>query len=113
MSFLTNSLSGQVGIQTSQSFAKKFQIPSQTNLLMIVQTPRGRLDKIMTVTPVNQYAQLGRRAGNPYLLAIDDVFAERASNLSVLRIADIDETEAQHILYNNTIKYDGKHNHDN
>lgn len=114
MSFLTKKLSGQVGIQESQTRLHKFSIPKQDNMLMIVeQTPRGLLDKIMTITPQNIHQKLGRKVGSMYFQSLYDAFELGVRQVSVLRIAGIDEVERQDILYNDTIKYDGVYKHNN
>lgn len=114
MSFLTKSLSGQVGIQAQQSFSQAESIANQTNLLMIIENvPRGRLDKPMLITPKNIHEKLGRRVGSMHLQALYDVFDTGVKKATVLRVSGLDEVESQNILYNNTIRHDGVYNHDN
>lgn len=114
MTHLTRHLNGEVGIQISDVTADDVPIASLTNLLMIIQdVPRGRLDKPMNITPANIHQKLGRRVSSKYLQAIHDALDAGVSSVAILRIVDDNETDISEILYNNTIKYDGKYTHNN
>lgn len=111
---LTKHLSGEVGIQIRDIVSDDIPIGNQTNLLMIIQdVPRGRVDKPMTITQANIHQKLGRRISSQYLQAVQDVLDVGLASVSVLRIIDDNETDVSEILYNSTIKYDGKYQHNN
>lgn len=114
MTHLTRHLDGEVGIQISDIVSDDTPISNQTNLLMIIQdVPRGRVDKPMVITQKNLHQKLGRRISSQYLQAIQDSLDVGVARVSVLRIIDDDETDVSEILYNNTIRYDGKYQHNN
>lgn len=114
MTHLTRHLNGEVGIQINDILADDIAIASQTNLLMIIQdVPRGRLDKVMSITQASIYQKLGRRVSSLYLQAVKDALDAGVAGVSVLRVVDGNEMDISEILYNNTIKYDGKYKHNN
>lgn len=114
MSFLTNRLIGEVGIQYSDIVSEEITVPKQTNILMLVEDiPRGRTDKPMLITTGNVHQKLGRMAGNQYLQAVYDALETNVPQVSVLRIVSEQQAEIHEILYNNTIRYDGQYDYNN
>lgn len=113
MTQITRQLNGEVGIEINDIVADDLPIANQTNILMIIQdVPRGRTDKIMTITKSNMYQKLGRRIGSMYLQAITDAL-DIAPSVMTLRVIDDKQMDISEILYNNTIRYDGKFKYNN
>ncbi|WP_151765791.1 hypothetical protein [Acinetobacter colistiniresistens] len=97
MSYVTNNLEGEPGIQYGGIENNTHNISNMTNMLLLVEdVPRGRLDQAMNVTSENKNQLLGRQAGNLYLRAIEDALDEDISSIQVLRvhIEHIDEIDS-------------------
>lgn len=88
MSYVTNNLDGESGIQYLGIENDAAKISKMTNMLMLVENvPRGRLDQAMNITLENKNLLLGRQAGNLYLRAIEDALSEEGvAKIQVLRV---------------------------
>ena len=87
----TKILGDAVGVQRGDVIDKSETtvLPSLNNGVITGYFKRGRMDKPFKVTASNYKALLGHDPSNPSYLAVEDAFKNGVSEISVLRIGDV------------------------